>query len=162
ISETNDFVGSWVAYERMVAAGIGPASLDELLGRAAVPAVPSRDTTRAAAQPASAAPPARAPAAPALEVVDIKRLVYRGQRALAGRPLPLAAVWDAVAIGFMANNLLPARAGEFARAWVASRNTPVRFTTALGSIGVERVFDGLTMLGLMAVAIAAPSFPRDA
>ena len=80
----------------------------------------------------------------------------------AGRPLPLAALWDAVAIGFMANNLLPARAGEFARAWVASRNTPVRFTTALGSIGVERVFDGLTMLGLMAVAIAAPSFPRDA
>jgi uncharacterized protein (TIRG00374 family) len=80
----------------------------------------------------------------------------------AGRPLPLAALWDATAIGFMANNLLPARAGEFARAWVASRRTPVRFTTVLGSIGVERVFDALTMLGLMAVAIAAPSFPRDA
>src|SRR3989441_3162852 len=59
----------------------------------------------------------------------------------------------------MANNLLPARAGEFARAYVASRQLPVRFTTALGSIGVERVFDALVMLGLMALAIASPSFP---
>ena len=39
---------------------------------------------------------------------------------------------------------------------------PVRFTTALASIGVERVFDGLMMLALMAAAIAAPSFPRQA
>src|SRR2546426_5110691 len=62
----------------------------------------------------------------------------------------------------MANNLLPARAGEFARAYVASRQLPVRFTTALGSIGVERVFDALVMLGLMAGGIAAPSFPSHA
>jgi uncharacterized protein (TIRG00374 family) len=61
----------------------------------------------------------------------------------------------------MANNLLPARAGEFARAYVAGRQLPVRFTTALASIGVERVFDALVMLGLMALAIAAPSFPAD-
>ena len=75
---------------------------------------------------------------------------------------PLGPLWEATAIGFMANNLLPARAGEFARAWVASRRLPVRFSTALASIGVERVFDGLTMLALMAVAIAAPSFPSQA
>jgi glycosyltransferase 2 family protein len=79
-----------------------------------------------------------------------------------GGRYPLGPLWDAVAIGFMANNLLPARAGELARGWVASRRLPVRFTTALASIGVERVFDGLTMLGLMAVAIAAPSFPSHA
>src|SRR6187549_2660437 len=29
-----------------------------------------------------------------------------------GRPLPVGALWHAVAIGFMANNLLPFRAGE--------------------------------------------------
>jgi len=78
------------------------------------------------------------------------------------KPFPVAPLWDATAIGFMANNLLPARAGEFARAWVASRRLPVRFSTALASIGVERVFDGLMMLALMAVAIAAPSFPSHA
>jgi len=59
-------------------------------------------------------------------------------------------------------NLLPARAGEFARAYVAKRQLPVRFTTALASIGVERVMDGLVMVALMAVAIAVPSFPRHA
>src|SRR5437667_12506583 len=76
-----------------------------------------------------------------------------------GQPFPFMPLWHAMTIGFMANNLLPARAGEFARAYVASRQLPVRFTTALGSIGVERVFDALVMLGLMALAIASPSFP---
>src|SRR6266545_4014635 len=75
---------------------------------------------------------------------------------------PWIPLWHATTIGFMANNLLPARAGEVARAYVASRQLPVRFTTALGSIAVERVFDALVMLGLMAVAIAAPSFPAHA
>jgi len=79
-----------------------------------------------------------------------------------GRPFPFLPLWHATTIGFMANNLLPARAGEFARAYVASRQLPVRFTTALGSVGVERIFDALMMLALMAVAIAAPSFPAHA
>lgn len=78
-----------------------------------------------------------------------------------GHRFPWQPLWHATAIGFMANNLLPARAGEVARAYVARRQLPVRFTTALASIGVERVFDGLVMIGLMAVAIAAPSFPAQ-
>ena len=84
------------------------------------------------------------------------RLLLRSE---GDRPVPWPALWNAVAIGFMANNLLPARAGEFARAYVVKRQAPVRFITALATIGVERLFDGLLMLGLMAVAIAAPSFP---
>jgi uncharacterized protein (TIRG00374 family) len=79
-----------------------------------------------------------------------------------GHRLPWLPLWHATTIGFMANNLLPARAGEFARGYVASRQLPVRFSTALTSIGVERVFDGLVMIALMAVAIASPSFPAQA
>jgi uncharacterized protein (TIRG00374 family) len=79
-----------------------------------------------------------------------------------GRAFPWRPLWHATAVGFMANNLLPARAGEFARAYLAKRQLPVRFTTALASIGVERVFDGLVMVALLAAAIAAPSFPRHA
>jgi hypothetical protein len=79
-----------------------------------------------------------------------------------GRSFPWAPLWHATAVGFMANNLLPARAGEFARAYLAKRQLPVRFTTALASIGVERIFDGLVMAGLLAAAIAAPSFPSHA
>jgi glycosyltransferase 2 family protein len=79
-----------------------------------------------------------------------------------GNRLPFVPLWHATAIGFMANNLLPARAGEVVRAYVASRQVQVRFSTALVSIVVERVFDGLVLLALMAVAIAAPSFPVHA
>lgn len=79
-----------------------------------------------------------------------------------GHRLPLVPLWHAVAIGFMANNLLPARAGEVARAYVAGRLLPVRFSTALASVGVERVFDGLLMVGLLALGVLLPSFPRAA
>jgi uncharacterized protein (TIRG00374 family) len=84
------------------------------------------------------------------------RLILRDAE---GRGFAWLPLWHATAIGFMANNLLPARAGEVARAYVARRQLPVRFTTALGSVGVERVFDALVMLALMAIAIAAPGFP---
>lgn len=79
-----------------------------------------------------------------------------------GHRLPLVPLWHAVAVGFMANNLLPARAGEVARAYIAGRVLPVRFTTALASIGVERVLDGLVMVALMALAILDPAFPSQA
>lgn len=79
-----------------------------------------------------------------------------------GHRFPWRELWRATAVGFMANNLLPARAGEVARAYVAGRQLSVRFSTALASVAVERVFDGLVLMGLMALAIAAPSFPREA
>jgi uncharacterized protein (TIRG00374 family) len=74
----------------------------------------------------------------------------------------LGAVWQATAIGFMANNILPARGGELARAYVASRLVPLRFTTALASLAVERVFDGLILVLLLAVAVADPGFSSTA
>jgi hypothetical protein len=59
----------------------------------------------------------------------------------------------------MANNLLPARAGRFARAYLAKRQLPVQFPTALASIAVERVFDGLMMVALLAAASRRRRFP---
>ncbi len=55
-AETADIVGSWVTYSRLVAAGVGPASTQELLAGATAVAVE---------------PP----------VVDIRTLLYRGARA---------------------------------------------------------------------------------
>ena len=63
-------------------------------------------------------------------------------------------VWHATAIGFMANNVLPARAGELARAYAGSRLVGLPLAASLGSVAVERVFDGLIVVLLMAVAIA--------
>lgn len=76
-----------------------------------------------------------------------------------GHRLPWNPLWHATAVGFMANNLLPLRAGEVARAYVATRVLPLRFSTAVASVAVERVLDGLVIVGLMALALAAPSFP---
>lgn len=75
-----------------------------------------------------------------------------------GATLPFVPLWHATAIGFMANNLLPARAGEVARAYAARRLTGVRFSAAFASIAVERVMDGLALVALLAVAIWAGGF----
>jgi glycosyltransferase 2 family protein len=60
-------------------------------------------------------------------------------------------LFNALMIGYMGNNLLPLRAGEIVRVFVVSRHGQ-RFWTALASIVVERVLDGL-VVGLMVAAL---------
>jgi uncharacterized protein (TIRG00374 family) len=74
-------------------------------------------------------------------------------------PPPAPAIWHATAIGFMANNVLPFRLGELARAWALSRLGGTRFPSAVASIAVERVFDALTVAGLFALALLGPALP---
>jgi uncharacterized protein (TIRG00374 family) len=57
-----------------------------------------------------------------------------------------------VVVGFMANNILPLRAGELVRSLLLGRKHNVRKTSALATIAVERIFDGLTMLGFLALS----------
>src|SRR5437870_4299074 len=67
--ETPDLVGSWAAYQRLLEGGIGSASLAELIaGVRSAPAAPAPGSPLAAA------------AAPA--AVDVRALLYRGDRAL--------------------------------------------------------------------------------
>lgn len=70
--------------------------------------------------------------------------------------------WRAVAIGFMANNILPARAGEVVRAYAGTELIGVPFASSLASIGVERIFDGVILVFFLAIAVASPAFPADA
>ncbi|MCH7654520.1 MAG: flippase-like domain-containing protein [Chloroflexi bacterium] len=70
---------------------------------------------------------------------------------------PFAAVhswrlYPVILVGYMANNILPVRLGELARSYYLSVREPVRGSTALATILVERVFDGLTLLVFLAVA----------
>ena len=70
---------------------------------------------------------------------------------------PFAAVhswrlYPVILVGYMANTLLPVRLGELARSYYLSVREPVRGSTALATILVERVFDGLTLLVFLAVA----------
>jgi len=74
--------------------------------------------------------------------------------------LPFGPLWRATAIGMMVSNVVPARAGELARAYALSRETSrVSFSAAFASIAVDRVFDTLVVLLLMFVAVLAPDFP---
>ncbi|HET6579348.1 MAG TPA: lysylphosphatidylglycerol synthase transmembrane domain-containing protein [Gemmatimonadales bacterium] len=76
-----------------------------------------------------------------------------------GGPLPAAPLWHAVAIGFMANNMLPFRAGELVRVLAATRLTGARFSSTLSSVAVERIFDGLAVVLLLSFALLASELP---
>jgi glycosyltransferase 2 family protein len=78
-----------------------------------------------------------------------------------GRALPALPLWHAVAIGFMANNILPFRAGELVRTIAAARFTGARFSAVLSSIAVERIFDGLAVVALLSVSLIASDLPPD-
>lgn len=64
-----------------------------------------------------------------------------------------------VSIGFMANNVLPARVGEFARAYAFSRMEPVTATAAFGTLVVERFMDGVVLLLFLVIPVMTPGFP---
>ncbi|HSH44949.1 MAG TPA: lysylphosphatidylglycerol synthase transmembrane domain-containing protein [Longimicrobiales bacterium] len=68
--------------------------------------------------------------------------------------------FGATCIGFGLNNLLPARVGEFARAYALSRIEPVRVSASLGSLVVARIFDGLVVVLFLLGSLAWPSFPE--
>ena len=57
----------------------------------------------------------------------------------------------AVMIGYMANNILPLRAGELVRVYVVSRRWGRGFWAVLGTLVVERVLDSLAIVGILAV-----------
>jgi uncharacterized protein (TIRG00374 family) len=54
-----------------------------------------------------------------------------------------------VAIGYMGNNIYPARAGEVLRAVVLKRKEAVPVSASLATIIVERVYDGVVMLAFV-------------
>jgi uncharacterized protein (TIRG00374 family) len=62
----------------------------------------------------------------------------------------------------MANNVLPARVGEVARAYSFSRLEPVTASAAFGSLVVERFLDGVVLLLFLVLAALSPGFPAAA
>ena len=66
-----------------------------------------------------------------------------------------------VVVGYMANNVLPLRTGELVRAYVLGRRHGVRKTSALATIAIERLFDGLTMLGFILGAATVVSLTTE-
>ncbi|MXV94990.1 MAG: flippase-like domain-containing protein, partial [Gemmatimonadetes bacterium] len=92
-------------------------------------------------------------------VFPLRAIRWRYFLAPAQPDSPFRSRFAAVCVGFMANNLLPARAGELARAYAYSRLEPVSTATALATLVVERFLDGVVILLLLVVALAHPDFP---
>jgi hypothetical protein len=80
-------------------------------------------------------------------------------RSETGARLPAWPLWHATAIGFMANNLLPFRAGELVRVFAATKLSGARFTATMSSIAVERIFDGLAVIGMLGVGLLFSDLP---
>jgi uncharacterized membrane protein YbhN (UPF0104 family) len=75
------------------------------------------------------------------------------------------ALVPAMMIGYMANNVLPLRAGEFVRVYVVSRNWAHGFWAALATLIMERVLDSLSLvliLGVLVLLIPVPALFRNA
>jgi uncharacterized protein (TIRG00374 family) len=69
--------------------------------------------------------------------------------------------FSATMIGFMANNVLPMRAGEVVRAVVIGRREQISRSSALATIVVERVFDIVALLATLLAGAIGHALPRE-
>jgi uncharacterized protein (TIRG00374 family) len=67
------------------------------------------------------------------------------------QPIGSAALARAVSVGFMANNVLPLRVGEVARAWYLARETGASPAALFGTVLLERVIDTVCVVAMVAV-----------
>ena len=74
--------------------------------------------------------------------------------------IPIRCLLSAIFIGAAANNVLPLRAGEVVRSYAIKRFGDVSGKTALSSIVLERVLDGLSLLIILGILMVISPFPR--
>ena len=70
-------------------------------------------------------------------------------------------LFSSLMIGTAANMVLPARAGEFIRAYFLGRQEEISKTTAFATIVVERIFDGLTILLFLLLVVILTGAKND-
>lgn len=75
--------------------------------------------------------------------------------------LPLHPRVASTAVGLAANNVLPARAGEFARALVCARLGRIPLPSVFGTLALERVLDGVAIIALLLGVVALEGFPGE-
>ncbi len=70
-------------------------------------------------------------------------------------------LFSAVMIGYMANNILPLRAGELVRGYMAARRAGQGFWTAIATLVVERVLDVLAVVVILAGLVLTVPVPDE-
>ena len=93
----------------------------------------------------------------ATAIFPVRALRWRTILAPVAPGIPFGPLWRATAIGMMVNNVLPARAGELARAYALKKEARVPFATGLASLVVDRLFDAIVLLLLAALSLLDPA-----
>jgi len=70
------------------------------------------------------------------------------------KKIPTKTMFPITTIGYMGNNIYPARAGEVLRAVILKRKEGVSVSASLATIIVERIFDGVVMLAFIFVNLS--------
>lgn len=70
------------------------------------------------------------------------------------KKIPTKTMFPITTIGYMGNNIYPARAGEVLRAVILKRKEGVPVSASLATIIVERIFDGVVMLAFVFVNLS--------
>ncbi len=70
------------------------------------------------------------------------------------KKIPTREMFPITTIGYMGNNIYPARAGEVLRAVILKRKQAVPVSASLATIIVERIFDGVVMLAFVFVNLS--------
>lgn len=65
----------------------------------------------------------------------------------------LGRLYETVVIGYMGNNVYPARAGEFVRAYVLRRNEGIPMAFSLATVLLERIIDGIVMVAFVLIGL---------
>lgn len=72
--------------------------------------------------------------------------------------LTLGEILPVTAVGYMTNNVLPLRTGEIVRSYVLFKRSGIRKTSALATIAIERLVDGITLLLFILISMIFVTF----
>lgn len=87
---------------------------------------------------------------------------YRWKLLLAGeKKTSLGNCFTATIIGYMANNLLPARVGELIRVYLLGEREAIDKGTVLASLVLDRLLDGFSVLCILLVTLFTLRFPGE-
>ncbi len=89
-----------------------------------------------------------------LQAIDVLLRAVRWQRLVAPiRPIRAVAMLGYLLVGYLANNILPARLGELVRSHYLGDREGISRASALGTVVVERVVDTAVVVAIGALAI---------
>lgn len=75
------------------------------------------------------------------------------------RKIALGTLYPAVIVGYMANNLFPARLGEFIRAWMLAEKEQLQAPSVFASLVIDRLFDGFSVMIMLAGVLLTLQLP---